>query len=371
MSDSRVREEHGVLEGWVSILINVVVFAVKIVPGVLIGSVSLIADAVHSLGDVASSGVVIWGFKVAAKPSDREHPFGHGRFENVAALVISVMLVITGWEFGQASFERLLHPRAVHAPPWLLVVLALSMVLKEWLSRFSRDLGRRIGSDVLIADFWHHRSDVLATGVVIAALAASNRDLRLVDGVAGLIISGFIGWAAIRLLKDSVDPLIGQAPSAETLQAMREAALSVTPVEKVHDLVVHRYGALNVMSLHVEVPDDLDVARAHEVAEAVEQALSDRLGGSAVVHVDPINRRHPLYVEVETFLGSMASSMPGATRVHDLRIVGHEAPCYVLFDLATDAADVQPVAQRLREAIMQRFPGVAKVVVNVEPRYVY
>ncbi len=371
ISSARTRDQYGRLEGWVSIVVNVVVFAAKLVPGLLIGSISLIADAFHSLGDVLSSIVVIWGFRISAKPSDRKHPFGHGRVENVASLVIALMLSLTAWEFGKASLLRLQHPRAVAASAGLLVLLAASLVVKEWLARFSRTLGIRISPSVLIGDFWHHRSDVLATAVVILALVGAGLGATWVDGVGGLVVSGFIAWTAYTLVKDSIDPLIGEAPSPQILREMQEMALSVTGVDGVHDLIVHRYGSLVIASLHVEVSADLDIALGHDVAEAVEQRLNRQFGGWSVVHVDPVDRYHPLYEPVSEFLSHEVTRLPGSPSFHDLRIVGTENPCYVIFDLKTEGEPQSGVAERLASRVSDRFPAVAKVQVIVEPRYVY
>ena len=354
-----------------SIAVNLLVFAVKLVPGVLIGSISLIADAFHSLGDVLSAIVVIWGFKVAARPSDREHPFGHGRVESVAALVIGILLFVAAWEFGQNSVLRLLAPKPVMASYWLLAVLVVTLGLKEWLSRFARDLGRKIDSSVLEGDFWHHRSDVFATAVVVAALFVARFGWDWVDGVGGLVIAGFIAYAAFELTRKAINPLIGEAPSPQLLAEIREIALAVQEVDQVHDVIVHFYGGVMVTSLHVEIPDSLDITRAHDVAEAVESAVNERFHGWSVVHVDPVNRKHPLYAEVQSFLTEAVPAIPHAEGFHDLRIVGSSDPCYVIFDLKADSHLAPGIADELRHAVATRFPDVAKVVVNVEPRYVY
>ncbi len=371
VSDPRVREAYGVLEGWTSVVVNLVVFAVKIVPGVAIGSISLIADAIHSLGDVASSGVVIWGFKAAAKPSDAEHPFGHGRVESVATLIIAVLLLVAALEFGESSVTRLLHPREVRASAPLLSVLVLTLVLKEWLSRFSLRLGKRIGSTALVADFWHHRSDVLATGVVILALAASRLGVLWLDGAAGVVVAGFLAWAGVHMVRGALDPLIGEAPSPGLVRRIRETALSVAGVEEVHDVIVHRYGNLIVTSLHIEVPVALDVSRGHELAEDVEEALVSALHCRATVHVDPVDRRHPLYAPVSAFLAEELARLRAAVEVHDLRIVGRAERCFVIFDLTSRGVPAEAVAEALKRGVTGRFSAVDKVIVNVEPRFVY
>ena len=369
--DPRVREAYGILEGWTSVVINLVVFAVKIVPGVAIGSISLIADAIHSLGDVASSGVVIWGFKAAAKPSDAEHPFGHGRVESVATLIIAVLLLVAALEFGESSVTRLLHPREVRASAPLLGALVLTLVLKEWLSRFSLRLGRRIGSTALVADFWHHRSDVLATGVVILALAASRLGVPWLDGAAGVVVAGFLAWAGIHMVRGALDPLIGEAPSPALVRRIRETALAVDGVEEVHDVIVHRYGNLIVTSLHIEVPVALDVSRGHELAEDVEEALVSALHCRATVHVDPVDRQHPLYAPVAAFLAGELERLRAAVDVHDLRIVGRAERCFVIFDLASHGVPAEALVEALKQSVKARFAAVAKVIVNVEPRFVY
>ncbi|HVN33455.1 MAG TPA: cation diffusion facilitator family transporter [Thermoanaerobaculaceae bacterium] len=367
----RIRGSYGVLEGWVSIVVNLIVFVVKLIPGIIIGSISLIADAFHSLGDVASSILVIWGFKISAKPSDKRHPFGHGRVESIAALVIGIMLFVVAWEFAQNSVIRLLHPKPVTASLGLLALLVVTLVLKEWLSRFALVVAKTIGSSALQGDAWHHRSDVFATAVVIVSLIAARFGVDWVDGVGGLAVAGFIAALAYRLTRDAVNPLLGEAPSPQLLSEIRETALAVPEVDEIHDVIVHFYGSLLLTSLHVEIPSELDVTRAHDVAEAVETALNERFGGWSVVHIDPVNRRYPLYPAVWSFLKDAVPTIQGAEAFDDLRIVGAEDPCYVIFDLKAEGGHAQTVASQLRDAVESRFPEVAKVVVNIDPRYVY
>lgn len=371
VSDVEVRARYGLLEGWTSVVVNLLIFVAKIVPGILIGSVSVLADAFHSLSDVLSSGVVIWGFKAAAKPSDKEHPFGHGRAESIASLVIAVLLLVAAVEFAKASVVRLLAPRDVHASLTLLLVLAATLIAKEWLARFSRDLGRRIGSTALHADFWHHRSDALSTAIVILALVGSSVGAPWLDGAGGVVVSLFLAWAGVGLIRESVDPLIGEAPTPALVERIRRVALAVDGVDKVHDIIVHHYGGLIVTSLHIEVAANMDVVRGHELAEDVERTLMTELPGWATVHVDPVNRDHPLYGDVEGFLERRVPELGSAAGFHDLRIVGREDPCFVIFDLAAGVAPDPGSLRQLESDLRQRFPTVAKVVVNVEPSYVY
>ncbi len=367
----RGRERLGVLEGWVSVVTNLVVFAAKVVPGVLIGSTALVADAVHSLGDVASSAVVIWSFKAGAKPPDREHPFGHGRLESVASLVIAILLLVAAVEFARTGVERLLNPRPVEASALLLGILALTIVLKEWLARFAAHLGRRLGSVALAGDAWHHRSDVLATSMVLLALAGERIGWRYLDGAATIVVAGFIAWAGIELVRGSLDPLIGAAPSGELQQRIREIAVGVEGVQAVHDLMVHSYGTLLVISLHVEVPVELDAVRSHEVAEEVEHRVAEGVGAVVVVHTDPVDRNHPLYGPISHLLDELMASTPGFLAYHDLRIVGSTELCNVVFDAVLEDVDSTAFRERATSIIQERFPQVAAVVVEVEATLVY
>ncbi len=369
--DPSVRKRVGLLEGWVSVVVNLTVFAVKLVPGILIGSISLIADAFHSLSDVVTSVVVIWSFRAAAKPPDREHPFGHGRVESVASLIVALLLLVAAVEFGRTAIAGLLHPRSVTASLPLLGILIVTIVLKEWLARFSAWLGQRIGSVTLEADSWHHRSDVFATGVVVVALAGERLGWQRLDAIGGLIVAGFIVAAGVQLVRRSLDPLIGEAPSRELQVRIRELATGVGQVEAVHDVLVHSYGPLLVISLHLELSAEIDVVAAHDVAEEVEHLLADRLRAVAVVHVDPVDRNHPLYEPLSGFLGELTAAMDGVREFHDLRLVGGEHSCNVVFDLALEDADAETVVQRYREAILARFPQVKAVVIEVEPTLVY
>lgn len=368
VTDPRVRARFGLLEGMVSVAVNSFLALVKGVLGLFSGSVALLADAFHSLSDVASSAVVIWGFKAAARPADRKHPFGHGRLESVAALVIAILLLVAAAEFAKASVQRMLSPRPMAVSHWILLALGLTLVLKEWLAGFARRLGRHLDSPALVADSWHHRSDVLSTLAVIAALVMGRFGWYWADGAAGLIVSMVLVWAGVLMVKDAVHPLIGEAPSAAVLNRIRHTALGFRGVDKVHDIIVHQYGSFLVTSLHIEVSAELDAVAAHELAEDVENAVAAQMGGWVTVHVDPVDRDHPLYPDLEAFLEEQVQRTPGTAGFCDLRIVGRRNPCFVLFELAAEDDSSRQSAARLRAALLERFPEVRKVDINVRSR---
>ncbi len=359
-----VRERVGVLEGWLSVAVNLLVFLVKLIPGLMLGSVSLVADAVHSLADVVTSGVVIWSFRTSERPPDKEHPFGHGRIESLATLVIAILLLVAAMEFAVVSVHRLLNPRPVLASPLLLVVLAATLVLKEWLARFSGRLGRTISSPALVADAWHHRSDALATAVVLVALAGERLGVRYLDGAAGLVVGGFIAVAAVRLIKEAANPLIGGRPDRALLEDVRRIAMRPSEVVGLHDIMVHSYGRLLVISLHVEVPAGLSLARAHEVAESVERDLAEELGSVPVVHVDPVDRSHPLFEEAARVLDRAVAELDGLREYHDLRIVCGERHCRAVMEIVVQGGEPERIAEEISRRIKAELPLVSEVVVE-------
>ncbi len=363
-SRPEVRQRVGMLEGWLSVVVNLLVSLVKLVPGLILGSVALVADAVHSLADVVTSAVVIWSFRASERPPDKEHPFGHGRVESLAALIIAVLLGVAAMEFAVVSVHRLLKPRPVLASPLLLVVLAATLLLKEWLARFSGRLGRAISSPTLAADAWHHRSDALATAVVLVALAGERLGFRYLDGAAGLVVGGFIAAAAVRLIKEAADPLIGGPPDRALLERVRSIAKKPPEVVGLHDIMVHSYGRLRVISLHVEVPADISLAKAHEVAESVERDLADHLGSVPVVHVDPVDRSHPLFDETAKILDRAVEEVEGLSEYHDLRIVCGETYCRAVMEIVVEGGNPDRIAEEISRRIKAELPAMSEVVVE-------
>jgi len=375
LSDDATPQERarvGLLEGWVSVGVNVGLFALKMVLGVMSNSVSLIADAAHTLSDSLTSIVVIFGFRLASRPPDEQHPFGHGRIENVSAVVIAVLLGVVSVEMLMASVNRLFHPRPLRADLWIIGVLIGTIILKELLYRFSRDLAAMIDSDVLRADAWHHRSDMLSTILVLAAFIGAQWHAVWLDGTMGIGVAIIIGVAAAVSMRAAVGPLIGGRAPEELYREIEEIARAPEEVRAVHDILVHRYGATNIISLHIEVPDTESPMRLHDLSEEIEEKLAARFPGHAIVHVDPINRDHQHYEEVGRIVSDAIAADDCAESFHDLRVLGGSRRFRVAFDV-TGNAEISPARQEeLRQAIEQRlrerFPLV-RVIVNVEPLY--
>ena len=368
--DARTR--IGLTEGWVSIVVNTALTAVKVCLWLVTGSVALLADAFHTFSDSGTSVIVVFGFRIARKPPDRQHPFGHGRVESIAGVVIAVLLGVIAIEMGRASVDRILHPQTVVVKAWVIAVILVALVVKEVLAQFSFDLGKLIGSDALLADGWHHRSDVFATGLVVVAFAGSYWGIPWLDGTMGVAVAIIIALAAAVTLKHAVGPLLGEYASEGTYRAIMEIARSVGGVKDVHDIVVHRYGSMNIISLHIEVADKASPLALHELSTQVEDKVASRFPGHTIVHIDPIDRDHENYSRVERLLNTMIQESGRFSSYHDLRITGAGRNMRVVLDLAfspgSPEQERQQYARQVAKQIGERFPG-ATVEVNVEPAY--
>jgi cation diffusion facilitator family transporter len=369
---SERRHAYGILEGWVGLVLNGVLFAIKLTLGLMVGSVSLIADAVHTAADSITSAVLIVSSRIARRPADREHPFGHGRVESVAAVVIAVLLGVAGIEFLQSSIERIVHPEPIEAGWWVVGVVVALAAVKEWNSRFALALAHRSGSAAIAADAWHHRSDVFATLLVAVGITGAKLGVPILDGAMGIGVSLVILWTAVQLARESVNPLIGSAPTPEEVEEVARTARAIDGVVGVHDIVIHHYGDVRVVSLHIETSDKETALRLHTVAEMVQDGVSGGRKGHVVVHVDPINRDHPRYEEAQTAMQRIVASDPRLRSFHDLRIVGEEERFNVILDVvvAPDVADEGEVRDAVAAALRQES-GAAAVVVHVEPLFAY
>lgn len=373
-----VRAQYGALEGWVSIVGNTLLFAVKLAIGLATGSAALMADAVHTLADSATSAVVIVGFKMSRKPSDTEHPFGHGRIEPVATLIIAILLFVAGFELLKHSIHAILNPTVTTASTFAIVVISLTVIAKELMARFSFVLGDLIDSDTLKADALHHRSDVFATLMVVVALIASRYGWNQIDGIMGIGVSLVIFTSAWSIATEAVNPLIGEAPSQDFLNDIERASKSVTDVLGIHDIVVHNYGDNRIVSLHIEVSHRLSALAIHEIAEDVEEAVGRITGGMVVVHMDPINRDHPHYAEVLESVQSITAEDPRILTFHDLRIIGANLQRgTLLFDITLadervqeEEPDALEVVTELKKRLATIYPNL-ELLIKVTHKYSY
>lgn len=373
VTDPAVRASYGALEAWVSIVANTLMAAGKFALGFWINSIALIADAGHTLSDTLTSVVVLIGFRTARKPVDAEHPHGHGRMESIATLIIATLLGAVGLEFLYESGKRLLSPELVTASGVVVAVLVVSALFKEWMARFSEELGERIQSSALKADAWHHRSDAVASFLVAVAIGGAFLKVTWLDGVFGIGVSILILYTGVDLIRSSASYLIGESPDAGMLRDVKEAAGAVPGVVSTHDIEVHDYGPHKDVSLHVEVASGETAARAHEIATAVEEAVNRRFHVSTVVHVDPLDNVPGVAPaqEVRSVIESVLSTTREVAGFHAITVSGSQAGestvhFHVVVSSRMDLASAHSLDHEIHRRVSERLPGY-KVTLHMEP----
>lgn len=287
-----VRAKYGYLEATVSIIGNTALFLLKLFLGLYINSIALIADGVHSLSDVGTSGVVIFGFRIAKKQPDKEHPFGHGRAEYIATLIIAILLIIVGFEFILQSVQRILKPEDTAHHEYAIIIciiVLLSALSKELMAKYSFLMSKKINSDSLKADAWHHRSDAISSVGVAIGIIGARYGFPILDPIFGLFVAIIIIYIGIKLIKTSSNFLIGTTIDDETSQKITKIAKSMDFIRDVHKVYLHDYATSKVVTLHAEIDPDLSIDKAHEIANALEQKIQLETNFSTVIHLEPAN----------------------------------------------------------------------------------
>ncbi len=336
-STKKYRSRIGKFQGWISIIVNGLMFFLKLLIGLIIGSISVIADAFHTLTDVISSGVVIWGFNESEKPADKNHPYGHGRAEYVATLVIAILLIVAGIEFIESSIERIVNPTIIEPEWWMIISIIITIFIKMIVAQYAEYLSSKIASGTLHADAWHHRADAISSFLVATAMILGKYGYFQVDGWTGLIVALFIMWSGFGIAKEAVDDLIGKPPTIEEINDIRKISLNVEGVIGVHDIAVHSYGKDKFASIHVEIDEQEDQMDAHLISENVEKTLNKKLGVSPTVHVDPVSITDPKSKKVKKYLIENFSDHEIISSFYDIRVVDTNKHHVILFGV-----DVKP-----------------------------
>ena len=346
------RSKIGKFQGWVSVFVNGFLFIIKFIIGIIIGSVSVIADAVHTLSDVISSGVVIWGFHEAEKPADTEHPYGHGRVEYIATLIIAILLAVVGVEFIKSSIGRILNPSPILPSWWMIIIIFATVILKELIARYAEFLAHKISSGTLHADAWHHRSDAISSLLVIIAMIAGRYGYYAIDGWAGIGVALFVIWTGFTIAKEAIDDIIGTPPAEDEINDIKQVVSNIKGVLGVHDITVHSYGKDTFVSIHVEIDDNISSAKAHDIAEDVEEILFSRLEIEPTVHIDPISINNPMIQKVNIYLENNWKDDEQITGWHDIRIVDTEKHHVILFGINTKAGFTKAESIGIRDELI-------------------
>lgn len=329
-----VRTAYGKLAGVAGLAANVILFLFKLLAGALSGSVAIIADAFNNLSDAGSSVVTLVGFRLAGSPPDEEHPFGHGRMEYLSTLTVAALIMLAGIELAKSAFEKIMNP-SPSAFSWVTaVILVASILVKLWMARFNRNIGDRIRSNTLIAAATDSRNDVICTLVVlVSSVFTAVTDLPI-DGYVGAAVSLFVVWSGFSVLKETLSPLLGEAPDPELVDRIRNIVLENEGIVGVHDLIVHNYGPGRcIVSLHAEVPAHGDILHSHELIDAVERRLVCELNITVCIHMDPVDTQDEQVRELRVLTETILEDIDPALSIHDFRLVRGEQRINVIFDV--------------------------------------
>ncbi len=367
------RIQAGRLGGWLSIIVNGLLFVVKGWLALWSGSVAIAADAFHTLSDIATSLILLISIRISGKPGDRQHPFGHERAIPVATIIMATLLAVTGIELGREAVKHILQPSPVKVSWLVLGLLLLTIVVKEILAQVTLKLSRKAQLPVLSVDAWHHRTDAISSAVVIFSLIGSQYGIYWLDGWVGILIAVFIIYTAYQLARDSFDEILGTRPDEHLLQQIESITLSVPEVLGVHDIVVHQYGNQQMISLHIEVDETLSLVEAHRISEQVDARLREELGVYSTVHVDPVMQRTELYQEVEREIQKICQSLKHCQGFHDLRMVKENnfTDLYVdfVFNHNPEVLDTSEIQKEIKNKIRSAFPWVHEIFIKFEPAF--
>ena len=336
--DPAVRSRIGSLSGFVGIACNLLLFAGKIAVGTLTGSMSITADAMNNLTDASSSIVTLIGFRLAQKPADEDHPYGHARFEYLSGLAVAAMIIVIGFELAKGSVEKIIHPTPVEYSVVAMVVLAVSIAVKLWLSLFNSTLGKRISSTALLATAADSRNDVLATGVVLLAALVQYFTRWQIDAVLGLGVALFILWSGWNLIRETISPLLGEAASPELRELIVDYISEQPHVLGFHDLMVHDYGpGQRFASLHVEMDMRDDPLYCHELIDDMERECLRSHNIHLVIHYDPVVTDDPELNEMRERVARFFMEKDERMTIHDFRMVRGTGHTNLIFDVAMPA----------------------------------
>ena len=347
------RTRIGKTAGLVGILCNLLLSAGKITAGALVGSMSILADGLNNLSDATASVVTLLAFKFSEKPADKEHPYGHARFEYLAGLTVSMLMLVIGFELAKSSVEKIISPTPVEFSAAAMAVLAVSVLLKLFLMIFDRRLGRQIQSDVLLAASADSRNDAITTTAVIAAAVIEHFTALTVDGIMGALVSVFILYSGISMAKKTVSPLLGEGANPELREQLTAYVAGSPMVIGCHDLMVHDYGpGRRYASIHVEMDKDVDALVSHEMIDRMERECPERFGVHLVIHYDPVSTNDPETHRLKQLVTAILKIRDDRLDVHDFRVIPNGDTTQLFFDVAVPE-DLQPEQENIRAALEQ------------------
>lgn len=342
VKNNKVRNSYGTLGGVVGIIVNSILFLLKFFVGLFVGSIAITADAFNNLSDAASSVITIIGFKMSNKPPDAEHPFGHGRIEYISALIVAFMVMLVGLQFVKSSIERILNPTAITFELVPFILLLISIGFKFWLSLFNKFIGNKINSSALKAAATDALGDVFTSSTVVISFLLAKFTTLPIDGYIGVLVALAILYAGFSLVRETLNPLLGEAPDPVLVSDLQEMILSYDLISGVHDLIIHNYGPGRIIaSVHAEIPSDIDIMEIHDVIDTAEREVSKKLNLHLVIHMDPICVVTDEIKETRDYVETVLRKHPCIRSLHDFRIVGEGNSKNLIFDIVVSPKDLK------------------------------
>ncbi|HSW35882.1 MAG TPA: cation diffusion facilitator family transporter [Candidatus Limnocylindrales bacterium] len=370
----KVRTSYGILASIVGIISNILLFAIKITIGLILNSISVMADAFNNLSDVGSFVICFIGARLAGRPADQEHPFGHGRLEYIAALVVSFIILQVGFLLLHRSFVKVLNPEEIEFSWILIVILSMTVLLKLWLSLFNKNLGKAINSNVLKATSIDSLNDVLVTSAAIIALIVGQLTGLNIDGWMGMVVSVFVLFAGFNIAKTTLLPLLGESVSRDIYNRITSKVESYAGIIGSHDLIAHNYGPSHTMAtIHAEVSNDLNMEEIHEIIDKIERDVLREMGIFLVIHMDPVEVNDKSVLEKQNIVVKIVEELDPEATIHDFRVMNGEDSTYLVFDLVVPHSyndnDEQILMMRITERVDIIY-NKCRCVITIEKDYI-
>lgn len=371
--DPDVRESYGTLGSVVGIIANAALSISKIIAGMIFNSISITADGVNNLSDAGSSVVTLIGFKISGKPADKEHPFGHARMEYLTGLAVGVIIILLGVELIKSSFDKIINPQQLSFS-WIMVfVLVLSIIIKLWLSHFNFKLGEIISSTAMKASAADARNDVIATSAVLISVFVSEFTVYIIDGYIGMLVALFILYSGISILKDILNPLLGEMPDSDFIESIEKKILSYEGIINIHDLVLHNYGPNRYFAtVHAEVDANEDMLKCHDVIDNIERDFAKELDINLVIHLDPVITDDKETNHLRSLTENIIKEIDKKLSIHDFRVVKGETHTNLIFDVLVPVDFEMKVSELVNkiEKNIQKDDSSYYAVVTVDRNYV-
>lgn len=373
-SDTLVRRAYGMLCSIVGIMLNIILFLIKLFAGIIAKSVAITADSFNNLSDAGSSVISLIGFKFSGRQADEEHPFGHGRTEYISALIVSLLVILMGFELAKSSIEKIIHPEAINTENFAIIIgiLIVSILIKAYMAFYNTKVGKKIASLPMKATAMDSLSDMCATSaVLISTIIAKYANINI-DGWCGLLVSAFILWTGVKSTKETISPLLGNAPDEELVKGIEELVMNNGYVLGIHDMVVHDYGPGRLMvSLHAEVSGDENIYELHDAIDCIENAVFNRYGCETVIHMDPVETNNEKVKETKAQVKEILNKIDSEFSFHDFRMVSGPTHTNLIFDVVlpykyklSDSEVTELIESRIQSEMENTF-----VVIKIDHKY--